>query len=127
MNGFTSTSEFQEGKITISNFLFTNVSIVANKKNLKNNLKSKRMSMLESIIESYPDETFLKADGLDEAIIGVEVPSMRLCYSVTKVLDILTTDDEMEMEDALEHFDFNIRGSYVGEQTPIWIEDNFLI
>lgn len=85
------------------------------------------MSMLESIIESYPDETFLKADGLDEAIIGVEVPSMRLCYSVTKVLDILTTDDEMEMEDALEHFDFNIRGSYVGEQTPIWIEDNFLI
>ena len=127
MNGFTSTSEFQEGKITISNFLFTNVSIVANKKNLKNNLKSKRMSMLESIIENYPDETFLKADGLDEAIIGVEVPSMRLCYSVTKVLDILTTDDEMEMEDALEHFDFNIRGSYVGEQTPIWIEDNFLI
>jgi len=85
------------------------------------------MSMLESIIENYPDETFLKADGLDEAIIGVEVPSMRLCYSVTKVLDILTTDDEMEMEDALEHFDFNIRGSYVGEQTPIWIEDNFLI
>lgn len=85
------------------------------------------MSMLESIIENYPDETFLKADGLDEAIIGVEVPSMRLCYSVSKVLEILTTDDEMEMEDAWEHFDFNIRGSYVGEQTPIWIEDHFLI
>lgn len=81
--------------------------------------------MLESIIENYPDESFLKADGLDDAVIGVEIPSMRLCYSVSKVLEILTTTDEMEMEDALEHFDFNIRGSYVGEQTPIWVDDQY--
>ena len=28
--------------------------------------------LLESILESYQDEEFLKADGLDEAIIGVD-------------------------------------------------------
>lgn len=83
--------------------------------------------MLEEIIEYYPDETFLKADGFDEAVIGVEIPSMRLVYSVKKVIEILITEDEMSLEDAMEHFEFNIRGSYVGELTPIWCDDMYLI
>ena len=29
--------------------------------------------------------------------------------------------DGMEYDEALEYFDFNIAGSYVGEQTPIFI------
>lgn len=82
--------------------------------------------MLEEILEYYPDETFLKADGLDEAVIGVQIGEpMRLIYSVSKVIEILITDNEMELEDALEHFEFNIRGSYVGEQTPIWCDDMY--
>ena len=84
------------------------------------------MSMLDSILERFPDETFLKADGFDEAIIGVEGTSMRLVYSVKKCIDILVTeDDETTLEDAYEHFEFNVRGSYVGEQTPIWVDDDF--
>ena len=84
--------------------------------------------MLEEIIEYYPDETFLKADGFDSAVIGVEIGEpMRLIYSVTKIIEILITEDEMSMEDALEHFEFNIRGSYVGEQTPIWCDDMYMV
>ncbi len=84
--------------------------------------------MLEEILEYYPDETFLKADGLDEAVIGVQIGEpMRLIYSVSKVIEILVTEDEMEFEDAMEHFDFNIRGSYVGEQTPIWCDDMYMV
>jgi hypothetical protein len=84
--------------------------------------------MLEEILEYYPDETFLKADGLDSAVIGVEIAEpMRLIYSVSKVIEILVTEDEMELEDALEHFEFNIRGSYVGEQTPIWCDDMYMV
>jgi hypothetical protein len=84
--------------------------------------------MLEEILEYYPDETFLKADGLDSAVIGVQVGEpMRLIYSVSKVIEILVTEDEMELEDALEHFEFNIRGSYVGEQTPIWCDDMYMV
>jgi hypothetical protein len=29
--------------------------------------------------------------------------------------------DGMEYDEALEYFDFNIAGAYVGEQTPIFI------
>lgn len=83
--------------------------------------------MLEGILEYYPEESFLKADGFDNAVIGVEIPSMRLIYSVTKVIETLITEDEMSLEDAMEHYEFNIRGSYVGELTPIWCDDMYLL
>ena len=84
--------------------------------------------MLEEILEYYPDETFLKANGLDSAVIGVQVGEpMRLIYSVSKVIEHLITEDEMSLEDALEYFEFNIRGSYVGEQTPIWRDDMYMV
>jgi hypothetical protein len=84
--------------------------------------------MLEEILEYYPEETFLKADGLDSAVIGVQVSDpMRLIYSVTKIIEHLVTEDDMSVEDAMEHFEFNIRGSYVGEQTPIWCDDMYMV
>jgi hypothetical protein len=76
---------------------------------------------LESILENYPDETFLKADGFDDAIIGFDEHSLRLIYSMSKCLDILMED--MSDEDDLEHFYYNVSGAYVGEQTPIWCND----
>lgn len=79
--------------------------------------------MLENLVKKFPDQSFFKAEGLDEAIIGVEIKSMRLCYSVSKVLDILINDDKMEMDEALDYFEFNVRDSYSGKQTPIWVED----
>ena len=77
--------------------------------------------MLETILDAFPDESFLKADGFDEAIIGVDDTTMRLIYSVSKCIEILMRD--MSEEDALEHFSFNVSGSYMGEQTPIWCQD----
>jgi hypothetical protein len=50
------------------------------------------------------------------------LPSMRLIYSVMKCLSILMED--MEEIDAIEHFNYNVSGAYVGEQTPIWCWDN---
>ena len=79
--------------------------------------------MINEIIEQYGEETFLKADGFDKAIIGVEENSMRLIYSVSKCLAILCED--MSQEDAIEYFEFNVKDSYMGEKTPIWCEDNF--
>jgi hypothetical protein len=83
--------------------------------------------MLQEIIDYYGDEEFLIADGFDDAVIGVEVPSMRLIYSVTLCLGIIMTDEEMSLEDAIEHFEYNVSGAYVGEQTPIWCHDNYLL
>jgi hypothetical protein len=79
--------------------------------------------MLDRILEAMPEEMILKADGFDEAVIGIDSSSMRLVYSVTKCLEILRRD--MSEEDALDHFSFNVSGAYVGEQTPIWCEDFF--
>lgn len=81
--------------------------------------------MLQAIIDSHPDEDILIADGFDDAVIGIEIPSMRLIYSVQKCIEILMEDDMDEL-DAVEHFYFNVSGAYVGEQTPIWCHDNFL-
>lgn len=82
--------------------------------------------MLEQILEYYQEEEFLKADGFDDAIIGVDEKSMRLIYSVTKCLEILIVNDEMSVEEAIEYFDFNVRGAYMGDKTPIWCEDGFM-
>jgi hypothetical protein len=79
--------------------------------------------MIDSIIEKYPDDSFLKADGFDEAIIGVDNKSMRLVYSVSKCIEILCRD--MNEEDAIEYFDYNVSGAYMGEKTPIWCDDIF--
>jgi hypothetical protein len=81
--------------------------------------------MLEEIVEYYSDEEILKADGFDDAVIGIEEGTMRLIYSVRRCIEILITDEEMTLEDALEHFSYNVSGSYVGEKTPIWCEDMF--
>lgn len=78
--------------------------------------------MIDKIVEWFPEDEVLVADGFDDAIIGIDSNSMRLIYSVTKCIDILSK--EMDEEEAVEYFDFNVRGSYVGEKTPIWCTDD---
>ena len=74
---------------------------------------------LASIIEAYSHEELVKADGFDDAVIGIEVNTFRLVYSIDKMIAILTED--MCYEDAIEYLDFNVFSAYVGEKTPIYI------
>lgn len=80
--------------------------------------------MLQYIVDSFEGEEILVADGFDSAIIGIDESSMRLIYSVSKCIDILINEG-MSEEDAREHFSYNVSGSYVGEKTPIWCNDEF--
>jgi hypothetical protein len=77
------------------------------------------INLLENIIDYYSEEEFLKADGFDDAVIGVELNSMRLIYSMTRCIEILV-EEGMSVEDALDHFSYNVSSAYVGEKTPIW-------
>ena len=77
---------------------------------------------LEEIMEMFPEEEFLKADGFDSAIVGVEPNSMRLVYDRDKMIGILIADEEMEEIDAIEYLEYNTWNAYVGEKTPIFIE-----
>jgi hypothetical protein len=61
----------------------------------------------------------LKADGFNEAIIGECIQSQRIIYDYEKMIEILMKD--MTQDEAMEYFDFNILGAYVGEYTPIYL------
>jgi hypothetical protein len=100
--------------------------------------------MLEQILENYSEDSFLKLDGFDDAILGVDEKTMILIYSVSKILEILYNQFEITQHDldeydiltgytvedkkremALEYFDFNINCAYMGKKTPILCFDNF--
>jgi hypothetical protein len=76
----------------------------------------------KEIEETYKDEQMLFADGFDKAIIGVAhiFNKLIVAYDTKKCIKILMKD--MTHEEAVEYFDFNVIGSYVGEYTPSFIE-----
>ena len=80
------------------------------------------MKILDRILKQFEDHVFLKADGFDDAVIGIDEESYRLIYSVSKCLEILMID--MSEEDAYQYFNYNVSGAYVGDKTPIWCIDN---
>ena len=76
---------------------------------------------MRSLKEEYPD--LLIMDGYDEAIIGV-VTRMGLeviCYDLDKVIKILMKQG-MDEQDAWDWYQFNMVGSWIGEQTPVFLE-----
>ena len=80
--------------------------------------------MKNLIIEFYGDhdeDGLLFADGLDDAIIGICPTSLRVVYSRSKVIEILCND--MSEEEAVDYAEYNTFNAYVGEKTPIWVED----
>jgi hypothetical protein len=76
----------------------------------------------DEILELYPEEEFLKADGFDDAVIGVEPTLMVLVYDRNKMIDILVKTQDMTFEDSIEYLEYNTWSAYVGEKTPIYIE-----
>jgi hypothetical protein len=66
----------------------------------------------------------LKCDGYDEAIIGVASRFGQqdvIAYDYDKYIELLQKDG-MTYEEAVEYFDFNVIGAWVGEGTPIFVE-----
>lgn len=81
--------------------------------------------MLDDIIRNFPESEFLKADGFDAAVIGMEEKSGRLIYSARKIIQILI-EEGLSEEDALDHYYYNVEGAYVGDLTPIYCFDFLL-
>ena len=70
------------------------------------------------------EESFLLADGLEKAFIGIgyQFNTPLAIYSKSKAIQCLI-DKGMDEEQAYEYFDYNVAGAYVGEQTPIFLEN----
>lgn len=62
-------------------------------------------------------------EGHDDAILGLgrQFNKNAVVYNKNKVIQNLCKD--MTEEEAQEWFEFNIVGAYVGESTPIFLED----
>jgi len=76
----------------------------------------------KEIADKYPE--LLVADGFDKAIIGVSrtFNKLSIAYDTNKCIKILMSRDKMSKEEAIEYFEYNVVGSYVGEHTPSFIE-----
>ena len=74
--------------------------------------------------ECYEGYELLFADGFDDAICGVDTVGVRVCYDVDKCIEILVKEHGMDLDEAIDYFDFNVASAYVGEQTPLYIKTN---
>mgnify|MGYP003666736340 FL=1 len=77
---------------------------------------------IEEIIDINPEA--MMADGFDEAILGMCIQfgsEPIVAYDYEKCIQILMKRDDMNKADALDFMEFNVIGSYVGLNTPVFI------
>lgn len=78
----------------------------------------------EYIIDLFsPSDDVMFADGFDDALIGFDPNFWRVVYSRSKAIQILIDRDGMDDEEAVEYAEYNVFGAYIGEKTPVWVED----
>ena len=77
------------------------------------------MSYLDELAETF-DSPMIKLDGLDECVIGVtDGVEPVFVYDVDKIITVLGRD--MDYDEAVEYYDFNIGSAYYGPGTPSFI------
>ena len=64
------------------------------------------MSMLQQILDNFPDEQFVILDGLDNAVIGVDQNAEKLVYSINAIVDCFV-EQGMEPDEAIEYYEYN--------------------
>jgi hypothetical protein len=81
------------------------------------------MTFIDLIAEQNPEAK--TADGFDDCIIGIANrygADPVLAYSIPAIIGVLMKRDGLSREEAQEHFDVNIIGSWVGDGTPAFID-----
>ena len=87
---------------------------------------TKAEKLHQKIVDLLKDENpeAVLWDGFDEAFIGVSrrcgQPTLAT-YSYTKCIEILVKRDKMTWDEAVECFEFNTVGGWLGEHTPICV------
>lgn len=80
--------------------------------------------MLQKIRELDPE--IIIADGFDDCLIGITVVDGEwvALYNAFSIVSKLA--QEMDWDEALDYFEYNILGAYVGPKTPeyVWVEDD---
>jgi len=85
----------------------------------------KNLQMGEIKDNELTEPVYIKADGFDDCLLGLGFRFGNrgtLVYDQAKVIEKLMQDSNMSEEDALEYYEFNILGAFVGENMPIFVE-----
>ena len=94
---------------------------------LEDQRHSTKAERIRQVLEEENPEAMM-ADGLDKGLIGVYRPRWNegdlpvAVYSTCRIITELV-EQGMDEEEAVEYFDYNIVGAYIGEFTPIFIDD----
>ena len=75
------------------------------------------------LAEHFGDDLMF-ATNFDNAIIGVSLGfhSGRVVYDTNKMVEGLMEIDSIDYDDACEYIEYNVLGSYVGDNTPIYVQ-----
>jgi hypothetical protein len=68
--------------------------------------------------------TVIFADGFEDALLGVVQQFSNtpvVCYDYDKCIEVLMSRDGMPYEEAVEYFEFNTIGAWVGTSTPFFL------
>ena len=81
---------------------------------------------IRKLVEEFAENTelpLLFIDGHDNAILGVsrKFNYYSVIYDKKKVISNLL--EHMDYESAIEYFEFNIVGAWLGDNTPTFLED----
>ena len=72
---------------------------------------------------AYDEKGFMLADGLEAAFVGLVdrfgKPPIA-CYDYDLVIQSFI-EEGMTEEEAIEHFEYNVIGAWVGERTPCYL------
>ena len=71
------------------------------------------------------------ANGFEDAFVGTTISAFGrkqvAIYDYDKCILILMHDNHMTEDDAIEYFDYNVMGSWIGEETPIYINQHSIL
>ena len=79
----------------------------------------------EEMIDTEPLDGAMLADGFEGALVGYgyQFSYPVAVYSKMDCMNILMERDGMTDEEAMEYFDFNVQGAWMGESTPVFLDD----
>ena len=85
---------------------------------LRKNREASITELKDGIREA--NDMAMLVDGHDNALVGWSTDGIAI-YRISEIIGTLIDRDGMSREEAMEYFDFNILGAYVGEYTPIYM------
>lgn len=77
----------------------------------------------QKMYENKETSDALLADGFDDALLGFgrQFTYDVAVYDYGRCIEILQSRDGMSEDDAVEYFEFNVTGAWVGPNTPIFM------